>query len=122
MSASGLRRRPVTLVWLPHAALSVVGRRTFYVAPVADSKSVGSYLFATGIRRRRTGYATDEEIHVPASLSLSQMYGSKSVATFVNDFHFMLPILVRTKVNVDAAFAWEIALCTVSSIGRASDS
>ena len=65
MSASGLRRGPVTLVWLPHAALSVVGIHTFYAVPVADSKSVGSYLFATGIRRRRTGYATDEEIHVP---------------------------------------------------------
>jgi hypothetical protein len=40
----------------------------------------------------------------------------------LNTGHFILPILVRTKVHVRAAFTWEIAICTVSSIGRASDS
>ena len=43
MSASGLRRRPVTLVWLSHAALSVVDIHTFYGVPVADSKSLVAF-------------------------------------------------------------------------------
>jgi hypothetical protein len=34
----------------------------------------------------------------------------------------LLPIGVRTKVHACAALAWETAICTVSSIGRASDS
>jgi hypothetical protein len=34
----------------------------------------------------------------------------------------LLPILVCTKVHVRTAFTWETAICTVSSIGRASDS
>ena len=34
----------------------------------------------------------------------------------------LLPILVRTKGRICAAFAREVAICTVSSIGRASDS
>jgi hypothetical protein len=34
----------------------------------------------------------------------------------------LLPILECIKVTACTAFTWETAICTVSSIGRASDS
>ena len=89
MSASGLRRRPVTLVWLSHAALSVVDIHTFYGVPVADSKSLVAFrVIATGSVAYRL-----------ASFQTGTSFGASShVARAMPDrsYHFVVAVC-RTK-------------------------
>ncbi len=105
MSASGLWRRPVTLVWLPHAALSVVGIHTFYAVPVADFKSLVAFrVIATGsvayrpASFRRLSLNCSEQF--PVTTKLATQSASEGVACVTIRRHLTRHIRTRLRKSV----------------------